>query len=100
MSKNALGVLAETLNSEEGPGGVTATHLCPGEVETDILDTRPQPPSADARALMLRPTDVGEAIGWLAALPSRVCVNELVITPSANTSYDNRAYAAAPDTSA
>lgn len=87
MSKNALGVLAETLNAEEGAGGVTATHLCPGEVETDILDTRPQPPSAAERALMLRPADVGDAVGWLATLPPRVCVNELVLTPAANTSY-------------
>ncbi len=64
-----------------------ATHLCPGEVETEILDTRPQPPSAEARALMLRPADVGEAIAWIAAQSARVCINELVITPTANTSY-------------
>lgn len=87
MSKTALGVLAETLNAQERLSGVRATHLCPGEVETDILDTRPQPPSAEARALMLRPADVGDAIAWIAAQPARVCVNELVITPTANTSY-------------
>lgn len=87
MSKNALGVLAETLNAEEGPRGVTATHLCPGEVATDILDTRPSPPTAAARALMLRPDDIGAAVAWVAGLPPRVCVNELVVTPSANSSY-------------
>lgn len=87
MSKTALGVLAETLNAQERMAGVRATHLCPGEVETDILDTRPQPPSTEARALMLRPADVGEAVAWIAAQPARVCINELVITPTANTSY-------------
>ncbi len=86
-SKAALGVLAETLNAAEGRGGVTATHLCPGEVATDILDTRPEPPSAEARGLMLRPDDLGEAIAWLAGLPAHVCVNELVVTPAANSSY-------------
>ena len=73
-SKAALGVLAET-------------HLCPGEVATDSLDTRPEPPSAEARGLMLRPDDLGEAIAWLAGLPAHVCVNELVVTPAANSSY-------------
>jgi NADP-dependent 3-hydroxy acid dehydrogenase YdfG len=36
---------------------------------------------------MLRAEDVGEAVGWIAALPERVCVNELVLTPTSNTSY-------------
>lgn len=36
---------------------------------------------------MLAPDDVGEAIAWIASRPARVCVNEIVITPSANTSY-------------
>lgn len=87
MSKTVLGVLAETINAQERLAGVRATHLCPGEVETDILDTRPNPPSAAARELMLRPADVGDAIAWIAAQPARVCINELVITPTSNTSY-------------
>jgi NADP-dependent 3-hydroxy acid dehydrogenase YdfG len=87
MSKTALGVLAESVNAQEHANGVRATHLCPGEVATDILDTRPNPPSAEARESMLRAEDVGEAVGWIAALPERVCVNELVLTPTSNTSY-------------
>jgi NADP-dependent 3-hydroxy acid dehydrogenase YdfG len=87
MSKTALGVMAETLNAQERLHGIRATHLCPGEVATDILDTRPNPPSAEARALMLTPGDVGEAVAWVARQPARVCVNELVLTPTANTSY-------------
>ncbi|WDG18285.1 SDR family oxidoreductase [Microbacterium sp. Clip185] len=87
MSKTALGVMAETLNAQERLHGIRATHLCPGEVATDILDTRPNPPSAEARALMLAPDDVGETVAWIARQPARVCVNELVLTPTANTSY-------------
>jgi len=87
MSKTALGVLTESVNAQEHANGVRATHLCPGEVATDILDTRPNPPSAEARESMLRAEDVGEAVGWIAALPERVCVNELVLTPTSNTSY-------------
>lgn len=87
MSKTALGVLAESLNDQERHHGISATHLCPGEVATDILDTRPLPPSAEARAAMLRAQDVGDAVAWIAGHPYRVCVNELVLTPTANTSY-------------
>ncbi len=87
MSKTALGVLVETINAQERTSGIRATHLCPGEVETDILDTRPQPPSEAARELMLRPADVGAAIAWVATQPASVCVNELVITPTSNMSY-------------
>lgn len=87
MSKTSLGVMAETLNAQERLHGIRATHLCPGEVATEILGTRPNPPSAAARALMLAPDDVGEAVAWVARQPARVCVNELVLTPIANTSY-------------
>lgn len=87
MSKTSLGVMAETLNAQERLHGIRATHLCPGEVATDILDTRPNPPSAEARQLMLAPDDVGETVAWIARQPAHVCVNELVLTPTANTSY-------------
>jgi NADP-dependent 3-hydroxy acid dehydrogenase YdfG len=87
MSKTALGVLAETLNAQEGAHGIRATHLCPGEVVTDILDTRPVPPSPAERERMLQPADVADAVAWIAGLPDRVCVNELVLTPTANASY-------------
>lgn len=86
-SKTALGALAETVNAQERLGGIRATHFCPGEVATEILETRPNPPSEAERELMLTSDDVGEAITWIANLPSRVCVNEIVFTPTTNTSY-------------
>ena len=86
-SKTALGVLAETLNVQEREHGIRATHLCPGEVRTDILKTRPIVPTEAEQQLMLTADDLGETVRYLAALPPRVCVNELVITPTSNTSY-------------
>lgn len=88
-SKTALGAIAETLNAQERLAGIRATHLCPGEVRTDILKTRPVVPSDAAQALMLTPDDLGHAVRFIAELPARVCINELVITPTSNTSYDN-----------
>lgn len=86
-SKTALGVLAESVNVQERQHGVRATHLCPGEVRTDILNTRPIVPSEAEQQLMLTPHDLGETVRYLASLPSRICVNELVITPTSNSSY-------------
>lgn len=86
-SKTALGALVETVNAQERLHGIRATHLCPGEVKTEILNTRPVVPTDDEQALMLTPADVGSAVSYIAGLPSRVCINELVITPTSNTSY-------------
>lgn len=86
-SKTGLGVLAETVNVQEREHGIRATHLCPGEVRTEILKTRPIVPTDAEQALMLTPEDIGDAVRYLASLPSRVCVNELVLTPTHNTSY-------------
>lgn len=86
-SKTALAALVETVNAQERLHGIRATHLCPGEVKTEILNTRPVVPTAQEQELMLTPDDVGSAVGYIASLPSRVCVNELVITPTSNTSY-------------
>ncbi|WAP60665.1 SDR family oxidoreductase [Streptomyces sp. S465] len=86
-SKTALGALVQTLNDQEGRSGIRATHLCPGEVVTDILRTRPVPPSEEEMARMLDPDDVAEAVSWLAGLRAKVCVNELVLTPVHNRMY-------------
>ncbi len=87
MSKTALGVLAESVNAQERLHGIRVTHLCPGEVATEILDTRPSPPSPQERELMLSAREVGQAVAWVARQPAGVCVNELVLTPTSNTSY-------------
>lgn len=86
-SKTALGALAETVNAQERLRGIRATHFCPGEVATEILDKRPTPPTLAERDLMLTSADVGEAIRWIAELPARICVNEIVFTPTTNVSY-------------
>lgn len=87
-SKIGLATVAETINAEEHGHGVRATHLCPGEVRTDILQTRPVVPTEREQQLMLAPQDIGRAIVWIASWPASVCVNELVVTPTANVNYD------------
>jgi NAD(P)-dependent dehydrogenase (short-subunit alcohol dehydrogenase family) len=88
-SKHAVVALTETINIEEGINGIRACALCPAEVATPILDTRPQPPSAEERERMLQPEDLGRTIRFIAELPPHVCFNQLVLSPSWNRMYVN-----------
>jgi NADP-dependent 3-hydroxy acid dehydrogenase YdfG len=80
-SKTALGSLCRALNAQEAASGVRATHLCPGDVDTDFLEQRPAVPDADSRARMLTADDIGAAVQWVLDAPAHVRVDELVISP-------------------
>lgn len=86
-TKTALGPLVQSLNDEEGPHGIRACHLCPGEVATPILRQRPVPPSDEEIARMLRPEDVAATIGHVVTAPPHVCLAEVVIAPTWNRFY-------------
>lgn len=88
-SKHAVVAMTETINMEDGVYGIRACSLCPAEVATPILDTRPTPPTVEERARMLQPDDVGRAICFMAELPASVCINQLVISPTWNRFYIN-----------
>lgn len=88
-SKHAVAAMTETINMEEGVNGIRACCLCPAEVSTPILDTRPQPPSAEERARMLQPEDLGRTIRFIAELPPQACINQLIISPTWNRMYIN-----------
>lgn len=80
-SKAGLRMLCASLNEQEAASGVTACHLCPGDVATDFLDQRPEVPDAAARSVMLTPDDVARAALFVLDSPAHVRVDELVITP-------------------
>jgi NADP-dependent 3-hydroxy acid dehydrogenase YdfG len=67
--------------------GTRPTPIPPGEVATPILEKRPVPPSKEERARMAQPEDFGKAILFVATMPARSCVNELVIAPTWNRFY-------------
>jgi NADP-dependent 3-hydroxy acid dehydrogenase YdfG len=86
-SKAGMIALTHSLNIEEGVNGIRATAICPGEVATPILKSRPVEPSAEDKARMLQEEDLGRTIRFVAELPPHVCINELVITPVFNRIY-------------
>ena len=61
---------------------IRACAICPGEVETPILDLRPNPVGAEHRARILQPEDVSAAALMVATLPPRACVPLLIIKPT------------------
>ncbi|MDN3310456.1 SDR family NAD(P)-dependent oxidoreductase [Microbacterium oryzae] len=81
-SKTALSPLVSSINDQEGQHGIKACHLCPGEVDTDFLDLRPNVPGAEQRASMLTAEDIGRAVQFVLESPPHVRIDELVISPS------------------
>jgi len=86
-TKRALLALTESINMEECHYGIRATSLLPGEVATPILDKRPTPPTQEQRDRMVQTEDMGQALLFLAQMPARTCINELVISPTLNRFY-------------
>ena len=75
-----MSALGNLINHEEGKHGIRCTNICPGEVATEILDKRSEPPSQEARARMAQPEDLGEVAVTVASLPPRVFIPEVVVT--------------------
>ncbi|MSQ55284.1 MAG: SDR family oxidoreductase [Betaproteobacteria bacterium] len=83
-TKRAVIAVTESINIEECTNGIRATSILPGEVATPIMEKRPVPPSAEERARMAQPEDLGKAILFLAEMHPRTCVTELIIAPTWN----------------
>jgi NADP-dependent 3-hydroxy acid dehydrogenase YdfG len=81
-SKFGMSALGICLAAEEKDSGVRVSNIYPGEVDTPILEVRPTAVTAEQRQRILQPEDVAEAVLFVAALPPRVSVPELVIKPT------------------
>ncbi|BAM86260.1 putative 3-oxoacyl-(acyl-carrier-protein) reductase 1 [Bradyrhizobium oligotrophicum S58] len=86
-TKHAVLALTHSFNMEECVNGLRACCLMPGEVATPILEQRPVVPSAAEQARMLQPDDLGRTIAFVAGMPPRACVNEILISPTWNRGF-------------
>jgi NADP-dependent 3-hydroxy acid dehydrogenase YdfG len=86
-TKHAVLALTHSFNMDECVNGLRACCLSPGEVATPILQQRPVVPSEQEQAKMLQPEDLGRTIAFVASLPPRVCVNEILISPTWNRGF-------------
>jgi NADP-dependent 3-hydroxy acid dehydrogenase YdfG len=81
-AKAGVNSFTESVNLAERRHGIRACAVCPGEVSTPILENRPVPPSAEARATMLQPEDIADTVVFVATLPQRANVELLTIYPT------------------
>ena len=81
MSKFGLVGLTQSINAEERRHGIRACAILPGDIDTPLLDKRPAPPDAAARARMMKPEDVAECAVFCINLPEHVVVEEMLVRP-------------------
>lgn len=81
-SKRGIIGLAHAVRIEEKENGIRTCAICPGLVETEILEKRPVKPSRETLDKALQPEDVAEIIVDIARLPARVTIPELEIMPT------------------
>jgi NAD(P)-dependent dehydrogenase (short-subunit alcohol dehydrogenase family) len=79
-SKFGLRGLTQQINAEERGHGVRACSICPRDINTPLLDKRPQPPAPEVRARMLQPEDLAACVWLVATLPPRVVLDEISLS--------------------
>lgn len=81
-SKHGMVGLAYGTQFEEKGNGIRVTVIYPGLTDTPLLNKRPVPPTPELREKMVKPEDIAQACVFVAALPPRSYVPELVIVAS------------------
>jgi NADP-dependent 3-hydroxy acid dehydrogenase YdfG len=81
-SKFGLRALTGNINVEERKNGIRACAIFPGEVDTEILQTRPVQLTAEEKAKILKAEDIAAAVTFAATLPPRATVEEINIRPT------------------
>jgi NADP-dependent 3-hydroxy acid dehydrogenase YdfG len=86
-SKRAMIAMTESLNMEECANGIRACVISPGEVATEILQTRAARPSAEDMQRMLQAEDLAQTIKLVCDLPQRAAIHQIVLAPTWNRMY-------------
>ena len=81
-AKHGLVGLAHGTFKEEQDNGIRTTVVFPGLTDTPLVLKRPTPTPPEVIAHALQPEDVAEACLFVASLPARVRVPELMLMPS------------------
>ena len=86
-SKHAVVAMSHSLNMEEFKNGIRSSVICPHEISTPILNTRPVKVTEEERARMLQSEDMANLYVYIATQPAHVCINEVTIAPTWNRAY-------------
>jgi NADP-dependent 3-hydroxy acid dehydrogenase YdfG len=86
-AKHAMVDLSLSINREECLNNIRACVICPGEVATPILENRPVKLTKEELSRMLQAEDVGRTIRFVATMPPRATLNEIVMSPTWNRGF-------------
>ncbi|HEV2295665.1 MAG TPA: SDR family oxidoreductase [Tepidisphaeraceae bacterium] len=81
VSKFGAAGLVQSINAEENGNGIRATSVFPGDINTPLLDKRPNPPAKELRLNMLQPDDVTDCVMLAVNLPQRAVIEEIMVRP-------------------
>ena len=81
-SKRGMLGMAHAIRVEEKENGIRTCVICPGIVDTEILENRPVKPPPETLAKALQAEDVAEAVLFAAKLPARAVVTEMQLMPT------------------
>lgn len=82
-SKHGVIGLCQATMFEERQNGIRVTAILPGLVETPLPKRRPNPPPQSVFDQAMQPEDIALACIFLASLPTRTYVPELIMMPGA-----------------
>ena len=74
--------LTQALLAENFKHGIRVMMVNPGPTNTTIWDKKIVPLSKEVRDAMMHPEDVAEVVVYLASLPERVRIDEIVVLPN------------------
>ena len=81
-SKRGMLGLSHAIRVEEKENGIRTCVVCPGLVDTEILEKRPVKPTPEMLSKALQADDVAEAVLFAAKLPARAAVPEMQLMPA------------------
>lgn len=87
-TKHAVDALTKSMRQDLLPYGIRVSQICPGAVETEFSEVRFKGDKERAAGVYrgfepLRAEDVADAIRYMIQCPAHVCINDLVIMPTA-----------------
>jgi 3-hydroxy acid dehydrogenase / malonic semialdehyde reductase len=87
-SKHAVDALTKGMRIDLLPHGIKVTQIAPGAAETEFATVRFHGDAERAKQVYqgfepLHPEDIAELVRYVISLPAHMCINDLVVTPTA-----------------
>jgi NADP-dependent 3-hydroxy acid dehydrogenase YdfG len=90
-TKHAVDALSKSMRIDMLESGIKVTNVCPGATETEFSTVRFKGDNERAGKVYegytpLSAKDIAEIIAWIVTLPGHVCINDILVMPSAQAS--------------